>query len=131
MVAPEFNDITITGVDEARTVVSIPGTAIYDVHLKLSANPPSAWGALFAKAREFPRHSLWRKARVAGSFIIVECPLKELEAYHLRDVKQDVETANTEYRLLIARQAERDAAEKKASTEERASVRDALGKLKF
>lgn len=55
------------------------------------------WEALFEQERRWARHSLWREARAEGKFIIVECPLSEIEM-HKADLDEDVANTNVAYR---------------------------------
>src|SRR6266446_433541 len=57
-----FEDIHIVEVDKARTYKPDPESALYNVYLRLSAVPPGEWTEIFEAEREFPRHSMWRRA---------------------------------------------------------------------
>jgi hypothetical protein len=118
-----FTDIAITQIDETRTVLGVPGTSIYHVHLTLSAAPSRKWTEFFNASRSFPRHSMWRKAWISGVYVVVEAPIAEMESYHIRDVKQDMEEANTKYRAYLKREAEEQAQREAAENAERARER--------
>lgn len=124
-----FADITITGVDIANTR-NVRG-AIFDVPLTLSARPPAEWVEMFEAVRQFPRHSLWRRAHIWGDKIIVQCPLEEIAQYHQRDLTEDVATANAKYRAYIAEAERKKARRAEAAEQERARIEQALGGLKF
>lgn len=96
-----FTDISILSVN---TDASTPyeNTALFEVHLTLSAQPPSEWSDCFAEARSFARHTMWRSAWIEGNHIVIRCVPEEMAKYHLEDLKQDVTTANTAYRRLLA-----------------------------
>jgi hypothetical protein len=98
-----FEDIRIIGVDKSRTLRPDPEKQLYDVYFQLSANPSNNWIILFDQERRFPRHNMWRKAWVEGSFIVVRCALDEIEKYHLEDIKIDVEKTNKNYREELKR----------------------------
>lgn len=131
--ASTFEDLALVGVDEERTVPSPdhPGTSLYHVHLKLSARPPNRWVELFNERRKFPRHSMWRHAWIDGQYVVVDCPIAEVEQHHLKDLKEDVQETNAQYRMYVERERQKkeaqDAAAKKAEEDKRA----ALKKLKF
>lgn len=124
-----FADISITGVDTANTR-NVEG-ALYDVPLILSARPPAEWVAMFDAARSFARHSMWCRARVSGGAVIVQCCLDEVEQYHLRDVTEDVATANTKYRAYLDEVERKRARQAEAAEQERVRIEQALGGLKF
>ncbi|EOQ90720.1 TIR domain protein [Leptospira yanagawae serovar Saopaulo str. Sao Paulo = ATCC 700523] len=124
-----FNDITIVGADKQRTQISRPGTKLYNVYLELSEQPSRKWIELFNSERDFPRHSMWRNARINDKYIIIECPLNELEQYHLRDLKEDVMKSNSKYRGILFQEmqsAARLAQEIKKQKEEKDSYLDNL-----
>ncbi|TGL45675.1 toll/interleukin-1 receptor domain-containing protein [Leptospira meyeri] len=125
----EFNDITIVGADKQRTQISRPGTKLYNVYLELSEQPPRKWIELFNSERDFPRHSMWRNARINDKYIIIECPLNELEQYHLKDLKEDVMKSNSKYRGILFQEmqsAARLAQEIKKQKEEKDNYLDNL-----
>lgn len=64
----EFRDITITGVDKEKAYKPESETALYRIYFTLSADPPSVWGQIFQAERRLPRHTMWRRAWVEGSF---------------------------------------------------------------
>ena len=101
------------------------------MHLKLSDDPPADWDLIFDEERKFPRHSMWRHAKVSGAYIVVDCPPEEIAKYHLADLKADVANTNQKYRkLLVARES--NAAQKlKVEADEKQSLESLRGKLKF
>jgi hypothetical protein len=96
-----FEDIDIVEVDKARTYKPDEESALYNVYLKLSAVPPSEWAQIFDAEREFPRHSMWRRAWIESDYVIVHCVPEEMKQYHLRDMKQDVANSNAKYREYL------------------------------
>ena len=124
-----FTDLQIVGVDKERTHNPDPRKAMYNVYLELSASPPSGWDQFFAQERSFPRHTMWRRAWLEGRYIVVHCPIDELEEQHLSDLKQDVANANRNYREAYAkhlRQVEREQERERAEEEERNRQLDSL-----
>lgn len=115
-----FTDVRIVGVDKQRTRKPDPSLDLYDVHLQLSSRPPADWGRVFEAQRSFPRHTMWRRAWVDGSYIVVNCGLDELQRYHIPDLKTDVAAANDKYRELLRQaQAQQTQTERKAEEERR------------
>lgn len=73
MTAPivaEFDDIHLLNLDESRTHNPDPTRGLYDVYLTLSRYPPVEWSQFFDQERQFPRHSMWRRAWVTGNHFI-------------------------------------------------------------
>jgi hypothetical protein len=118
-----FVDILIIGVDKGRTYNPDPQKALYNVYFELSTYPPQEWADIFEAERRFPRHTMWRKAWVDGLHIVVYCVPDEVKQYHLRDIKEDVETSNQKYRDFLHREATRNA-QKIAREEKELSVLD-------
>ncbi len=104
-----FVDLSIIEVDKGRTYNPDPKKSLYNVYFELSTAPPQEWTDIFDAERRFPRHTMWRKAWVEGSHIVVYCVPAEIKLYHLRDIKEDVETSNQKYRDLLHREAKKNA----------------------
>ena len=102
-ILPSFEDIRVIEVDKARTYKPEKESALYNIYLKLSAVPPGEWTQIFDAEREFPRHSMWRRAWIESDYVIVHCVPEEMKQYHLRDVKQDVANSNQKYRDYLMR----------------------------
>jgi hypothetical protein len=128
---PEFEDINIVDLDTSRSHQSGAATGMFDMYLSLSSTPPSAWSQIFDQERSFPRHSMWRRARISGKHIMVHCAPEEIEKYHLNDLKQDVKNANEKYRLFLLEQQRRQAREAEATSAEQQRLADIKGRLKF
>ncbi len=99
----QFTNIRITDLHVDRTQPSQKASGLRLMYLKLSASPPPEWIQLFEQERSFPRHSMWREARIEGSYIVVDCVPEELERYHLRDLNEDVENSNRKYVQWLGR----------------------------
>ena len=97
----DFIDINIIGVDKQKTQPSSDSPFLFNVHFELTNNPPKKWTEIFNGERNFPRHSMWRRAYISGKYVIVDCPLEELEKYHIKDIKEDIQNTNTKYRGVI------------------------------
>ncbi|PJZ59686.1 toll/interleukin-1 receptor domain-containing protein [Leptospira adleri] len=125
----DFIDLSLIGVDKQKTQISRPGTSMYNVYLELSFAPPQKWSEVFESERRFPRHSMWRNAMIRGKYIIVECPLDELEKYHLRDIKEDISNSNAKYRGILFQEQQsklRLEEELKKQTEKKNDILDNL-----
>ncbi|MEI7748716.1 MAG: hypothetical protein WCI81_06545 [Chlorobiaceae bacterium] len=121
----EFEDIRITGLDAKAMRDSDKGSAMRLMHLTLSKSPPSNWGILFDQERQFPRHSMWRRAWIEGRYIVVDCVPEEIGQHHLADLKQDVANTNQQYRAWLAQSAaasDRKQQEEKAERERIAAL---------
>ncbi|MGR9107748.1 MAG: toll/interleukin-1 receptor domain-containing protein [Gammaproteobacteria bacterium] len=124
-----FLDIRILNVDKEKTYNPNPEKALYNVYFRLSEHPPSEWVEIFDAERQFPRHNMWRRAWVEGKFVGVYCVPEEVKRYHLRDIKQDVETCNEKYRQYLHREGMQKAREAKKENEEKNALNSALDGL--
>lgn len=124
-------DVRIVGVDKELTVRDGEHHGLFHVHLELSPPPPEGWDEFFDEERSFPRHTMWRRAWVEGGRIIIKCALDELEKYHLRDLKRDVEATNRKYMEAMEQVArDADARRRRQEAEEREKD-DYLDRLDF
>jgi len=126
-----FENISITGVDRDRTYKPDPSKLLYNVYFELSDYPPQEWVEIFDAERQFPRHTMWRRAWIEGRYIVVYCVPEEVGKYHLRDIKQDVETCNERYREYLQREAIHQARQAQREAEEERALEEALDNLDF
>jgi hypothetical protein len=124
-----FVDISIAGVDKARTYNPDPAKALFNVYFNLSAYPPSEWVEIFDAERRFPRHTMWRKAWIDGDAVVVYCVPEEVKKYHLKDIQQDVASANSKYRDYLHRQEQMRAREAAREIQQRNNLNSALDDL--
>jgi hypothetical protein len=124
-----FVDISISGVDKARTYNPDPEKVLFNVYFNLSAYPPSEWVEIFDAERRFPRHTMWRKAWIDGDAVVVYCVPDEVKKYHLKDIQQDVASANSKYREFLQRQDQRKAREAAKEVQQRNNLSSALDDL--
>ncbi len=133
--APEelegFQDIHLLDVDKEKTYNPNPEKVLYNIYFRLSDHPPSEWVEIFEAERQFPRHNMWRKAWIEGKYVVVYCVPEEIKQYHLRDIKQDVETCNEKYRQYLHREAMQRAREDQRETKEKKAIDSALDGLDF
>lgn len=113
----DFEDLQIVGLDEERSYKPDPSKLLFNLYLRLSNTPPPEWQQIFEAERRFPRHTMWRRAWVDGSYIVIHCVPDELEKYHLADLREDVNRANHKYRQylteLLSQEARRIGDERK------------------
>jgi hypothetical protein len=124
-----FVDISISGVDKGRTYNPDPEKILFNVYFNLSGYPPSEWVEIFDAERRFPRHTMWRKAWIDGDAVVVYCVPDEVKKYHLKDIQQDVASANSKYREFLQRQDQRKAREAAKEVQQRNSLSSALDDL--
>lgn len=127
----EFNDISITGVDEAKTLTNNINGVMYRVHVSLSERPSSMWGELFAAAWKFPRHSMWRRAHVTGHYIVIECPIDEMNRYHKTPLSDVAAEVNLQYRKYLAESRAREERERREQEAADQRAKDAMRNIKF
>lgn len=126
-----FADILIVGLNEERCNKASPDLELYSMYLKLSDSPPVEWRKLFSERRNFPRHSMWRDARISGDHIIISCVPEELERYHLRDLKEDVDYCNGQYRKYLDTVSKKEVRELKERQAELERLKELNRRLKF
>lgn len=127
----DFEDIRLTGLDESKTYKPNPEKLLYDIYLNLSSRPSMDWRDIFMAERSFPRHSMWRKAWIEGSYIVINCVPEELEKYHLNDLKQDVANSNAKYRKYLYEVIQKEKEEIEKKNYERNKFKDIKTRLKF
>lgn len=126
-----FTDIAIIGFAEKRTHPSDSGSLMRHLYLELSATPHADWITLFENERQFPRHSMWRRAWIYGAYIVIDCVPEELEQHHLRDLKQDVENTNKTFRQAVEKWLAQKKIEEEKARLEQGKLEDLKNRLKF
>lgn len=126
-----FEPLRIVGIDESKTVPFGDGSAMFNVYLRLSALPDSAWTEAFQTRRRFPRHSGWRKAYLTGGHICLECPLEEVEPVHKKDLLEDVAYANERASESHAAREAENQKRRAAEAEQRERVHQLAKNIKF
>jgi hypothetical protein len=101
------------------------------MYLTLSETPHDVWCKIFDAERQFPRHSMWRRAGIERNFIVVDCVPEEIEQYHLRDLKEDVSNTNAKFRQFLAQQQREQEAAEQAAKQERERIEEVSKRLKF
>jgi hypothetical protein len=124
-----FEDIRIIELDDVRSYKPDPQKLLYNIYLKLSSAPPLEWQQIFEAERRFPRHTMWRRAWIEGQYIVIHCVPDELVKYHLRDLRQDVESANSMYRQYLMEVALAKAPEIRQKHEELTQLKDIKRRL--
>ena len=127
----DFVDIKIVGLDDDMTVESPNNPALRYIYLRLSQPPPPLWQKHFAESRRIARHTKWRQIWIDRKFLVVECVPDEIETHHLRDLKQDVAFANTNYRTYLQHQARSEMKQAQTVSLERDRLRDMKSRLNF
>jgi hypothetical protein len=130
-VSGQFDEIKITGLDSKRTQPSTKAPGLRHMYLSLSASPPHEWVQLFEQQRQFPRHSMWRRAWIEGRFIVVDCVPEEIERYHVHDLKEDVAACNKGYLEWRTRVAAASANKAEEEQKERERLDELASRLKF
>ena len=126
-----FEDIKIIDLDEERSFKPDPEKLLYKMYLKLSNMPPFEWEKIFEAERRFPRHTMWRRAWIEGQYIVIHCVPDEIEKYHLRDLKQDVDNSNKKYREYLKELAHNEISEQQKEQEEAFKIKNLKNRLGF
>lgn len=119
-------ELRIIGVLKDRTRQDSRFGGLQNYYFQLSKHPPLNWAQYFENARSFPRHNMWRSAWIEGDCVVVKCALEEIERYHLRDLKEDVATANAQFSAAALMKEEQDR-QRRAIEDKNKQLRD--GKL--
>ena len=99
-------DIRMTGSDIHQCSPSPEHPRLQRISLTLSGLPPSEWQTMFTRECRVARQTLWREARIEGSYIVIDCVPEELEQPHLDSVKEDVKNTKKKFGLLMAQRQE-------------------------
>jgi hypothetical protein len=68
----------------------------------VSPEPDSEWRGLFPGCYDRVKSTMYRRAHVAGSRIILEAPVDEVTQYHLPQLERAVKETNEKYRDRMA-----------------------------
>lgn len=126
-----FQDIAIAEVEKSQSYKPDPQKLLYNIYLRLSDIPPSEWVEIFDAERQFPRHSMWRRAWVESNCIVIHCVPDELKQYHLRDLKEDVTNSNSKYRQQLMDLERQRLSKKKRDNIEKSTLDNALKNLEL
>jgi hypothetical protein len=127
----DFVDIKIVGLEDDLTVESPNNPALRYIYLRLSESPPPFWQKSFAESRKIARHPHWRHIWVDRKYLVAECVPAEIETHHLRDLKQDVASANLKYRQYLEHSTRSEFQKEKTQSIERDRLREMKGRLNF
>jgi len=127
----EFEDVSIVDLDVGKSYNPDPQYTLYNMYLRLSRTPPEEWQQIFAAERRFPRHTMWRDAWIEGPYIVVFCVPDELEKYHMRDLREDVNNCNAKYRKYLTELAQQEARKMSRVQEQQDKLREIKKKLGF
>ena len=127
----EFEDIKIQDLDINKSYNPDPQKALYHMYIILSRTPPEEWQQIFDAERRFPRHTMWRRAWIEGSNIVIHCVPEELEQYHMRDIHQDVDNSNKKYREYLMGLAQHEEVERGRLQKQQNKLEDLKKRLGF
>jgi len=130
-VLEQFEDIKVIGVDKGKAYRPDTEKALYHIYFELSSYPTQEWVQIFEAERQFPRHTMWRRAWIEGKYVVVHCVPEEVKKYHLRDVTEDVGNSNTKYREFMRRVAAERAIEAQRERKAQEGLDDALDGIDF
>ena len=126
-----FQDIRITGLDTNKSQDFPSQDGTHRIYLTLSSAPPATWRDIFHRERATPRSSIWRNAIIESMFIVITCTPEELEKYHLKFLKEDVNNTNEKYKLSIAEKDEQSARFHQSEEERKKRLEELRDRLKF
>jgi len=113
-----------------------PGSALYRVPFRLSAQAPADWGRLFVHNWDHPREftSMHRPgtARVSGDRVYLErTTIEEVEKVHKSTLSIVLEDTNKAYAEYAQKRAAEEEHARTQREEHRKSAEDAAKKIKF
>lgn len=117
-----FEDIKISGIDEAATRRSRKGGEIFDLVLKLSASAPYAWCDYFDGRWKHEFYTMKRNAYASGSRITIICVPSELEKYHLPHLTAVIAETNAAYRDYMTKKETEEAHRRKNNADDKAAI---------
>jgi hypothetical protein len=127
----DFADIKIVSLEDDLTVESPNNPALRYIYFKLSQTPPPLWTKYFTESRKIARHPRWRNIWIDRKFIVAECVPDEIETHHLKDLKQDLANANTNYRKYLEHQYHSEGRQRETQSLERDRLREMKDRLNF
>ena len=127
----DFADIKIVSLEDDLTVESPNNPALRYIYFKLSQTPPPLWQKHFAASRKVARHPKWRHIFIDRKYAVVECVPEEIATHHLRDLKQDLAFANSNYRQYLQHQYRSEHQRTSTQSLERDRIRDMKSRLNF
>ena len=127
----QFEDIRIVDIDLSASFNPDPLKSLYNMFLRLSRTPPREWEEIFASERQFPRHTMWRRAWIEGSSIVIYCVPEEIEKYHMDDLQRDVGNSNRRYREYLKERAQKEVQERDRLQAQNQALQDMKKRLGF
>jgi hypothetical protein len=136
----DFEPIRITGIVEGEVTRprndGTPGSALYNVPLRLSSRPPTEWAEYFPNAWNHP--SSWTThhrpgiCSVIGDKIWLEgTTLEEIEHTHKETLKLALDETNQKYEEFLAKSRAECERQRKEAEAHRQHVQEAAKKIKF
>ena len=122
-------DIRIVGLNTDKTRRTLGSYTVYQVYFELSENPPLVWREIFG--REWKDLNPKQEAGIDGKFLVMHCPLQEVETIHLPALKKAVQTTNAAYRKYAREQVTEEERKADVWKEERKTVEDMAKSLRF
>ena len=107
-----------------------PDKALLNIYFKLAAEPQSEWEQFFEIERHNPMHTLWRTATLKGKYIVLECPLDEID-FHYADLENSVAASNAGYRKHLGLTERTETSEGEKAKDDKSPVADIQRQLGF
>lgn len=129
--AKEFEDIRITGMDDAASHRPDPKMAMFNVVLTLSSPAPIEWSDYFN--RKWEQHFFMKKrnASVSGQKLEIYCVPDELEKDLIPELNKIISETNNAYRTYQIQQIQQESARKAQEVAEREKLKSIKNNLKF
>jgi hypothetical protein len=131
MIAKEFEDIRITGMDDAASHQPDPKMAMFNVVLTLSSSAPIEWSDYFNRIWKQLFFMQKRNASVSGQKLEIYCVPDELEKDLIPELNKIISETNNVYRTYQIQQIQQEAARKAQEVAEREKLKSIKNNLKF
>lgn len=129
-----FEEIQIIGMNTDKTQRTVGSETHYHVYFTLSETPAPLWRIVFLEqwktVLETPPVP-WAEALIDGTFLLVNCPLREVASVYFPALKNAVAGANKVYEQRMKDDVRAEENREEAWKKERKAVEDVAASLSF
>jgi hypothetical protein len=129
--AKKFEDITITGMDDAASHKPDHSSVLYNIVLNLSRVAPYEWIDYFNGRWQQHIYMKKRDANVSRDKLTIYCIPEELQLDHLPELKKIIKETNKSYSQYLASQSIEAQRKKQEKNAEKLALNSLKKNLKF
>ena len=127
-----FEDLRIVAIDVSASCPAIPPSNLVNIVLTLSGSAPDDWSAYFNVRWNSHIYILKRAAHICANHLEICCVPKELEAFHLPELKAVIAETNQVYRQFLPKEREYEAGQfAKLNLDKDMRLQDLMKNIKF